>query len=240
MEVIPAVDIRGGKCVRLFQGDYERETVFADDPLEMALRWEAQGAPRLHIVDLDGAREGSPRNLQVVSTIAARVKIPTELGGGIRTLEIAKRVLDAGVGRVIVGTSAARDPALLARILEDLGEQAVVSIDARDGRVSVAGWLEDTDLSAVEFARQVQQMGACRIIFTDIAQDGTLAGVNVESIRRVLEIVSIPVIAAGGVTTIADIMALKALEAFGLEGVIAGRAIYAGALDLREAIRVAR
>ena len=239
MEIIPAVDIRGGKCVRLLQGDYARETVFADDPVEMALRWEAEGAPRLHIVDLDGARDGFPTNLEVVKRIAAAVGIPTELGGGIRTLETARRVLDAGVGRVIIGTSAATDDELAERLFQTLGEQAVTGVDARNGVVSVKGWLEDTGESAVDFVKRVERLGARRIIFTDIAQDGTLEGVNLPRIIEILEASSVPVIAAGGVTTIRDIVALKLLEPLGLEGVIAGKAIYAGTLDLNEALRAA-
>jgi len=239
MEIIPAVDIRGGKCVRLFRGDYSKETVFADDPVQMALRWEAEGAPRLHIVDLDGAREGSPQNLEAVSRIAAAVGIPTELGGGIRTLEIARRVLDTGVGRVIIGTSAATDPEVAAGMFSTLGEQAVLGLDARNGMVSVKGWLEDTSELAIEFARRITRLGARRIIFTDIAQDGTLKGVNVSRFREVVEAVDVPVIAAGGVARLDDVIALKPLEPIGLEGVIAGKALYAGTLDLKQAIECA-
>ena len=240
MEVIPAVDIRGGKCVRLLRGDYAQETVFDDDPVRMALRWEAEGAPRLHIVDLDGARDGYPVNLDVIARIAAAVKIPTELGGGIRTLDLARRVLDIGVGRVIIGTSAATDADLAASIFRALGDGAIAGVDARNGILSVKGWLEDTGESAIEFAKRMQDLGARRIIFTDIAQDGALQGVNVAAIRGMLEAVEIPVIAAGGVTDLRDILALKELEPLGLEGVIAGRAIYTGSLNLREAIAAAR
>jgi len=239
VEIIPAVDIRDGKCVRLLRGDYDRETVFADDPVEMALRWETEGAPRLHIVDLDGAREGCLVNLDTIARITAAVKIPTELGGGIRTLDSTNQALDAGIGRVIIGTSAAANPDVAETIFRTLGEQAVAGVDARNGIVSIKGWRQDIGESVLQFVKRVEGLGARRIIFTDIAQDGTLEGVNIARVREVVEAANVPVIAAGGVTYIRDIVALKELEPSGLDGVIVGKALYAGTLKLKEALRVA-
>ncbi len=239
MEIIPAIDLRGGRCVRLFQGNYDKETVFSNDPIDVAVRWEREGAKRLHVVDLDGAKEGFPKNIDAVAKIAKSVNIPIQMGGGIRTLEIAKLAVDSGVQRVVIGTSAAKDPNAFNEIVNELGEKVVVGIDARNGRVAVQGWLDDTGIPALDFAKEMEKLGAKRIIFTDIIQDGAMSGVNIESIKAILEAVGIPVIAAGGVTSIEDILRLKDLEPLGLEGVIAGRSIYEGSLRLIDALAIA-
>lgn len=239
MEIIPAVDIRGGRCVRLLQGRFDQETVFADDPVEMALHWAGLGAPRLHVVDLDGARTGEPQNLDVIGRIASTLDIPVQMGGGIRSLDIARRVLDLGIDRVVIGTSAALDKNLAAEMFTALDDRVVLGLDARDGLVAIHGWQEVTSQKAVDFAREMESLGARRIIHTDIGRDGMLAGVNLDAMEAMARAVSIPVIASGGVTGIQDIRCLKSLEPLGIEGVIVGKAIYTGSLDLREAFSVA-
>jgi len=233
MEVIPAIDLRGGRCVRLLQGDYDRETVFSDDPVEMARHWEEQGAPRLHVVDLDGAREGQPRNLSVVADICEAVGIPVQLGGGIRDELGARRALDLGVQRVIIGT-AALNHAVAQALASELGESLVVGIDAKDGMVAVRGWLEATHTKAVNLARELVGLGVRWIVFTDIESDGMLKGANIAAMQEMIERVpEAHVIASGGVTTVADVRRLK--EA-GAAGAIIGMALYTGTLSLREAL----
>lgn len=239
MQVIPAVDIKGGRCVRLIQGKFDQETVFADDPVQMALHWQSLGASRLHVVDLDGARTGEPQNTGVITRIVRAVDIPVQLGGGIRSIETARRMLEIGVDRVIIGTSAALDPELARTVFDSLGERAILGLDARDGMVAIHGWQEILQLKAIDFALEMQAVGARRIIHTDIGRDGMLAGVNLAAMEEMAKAVRIPVIASGGVTSIQDIHNLKSLEPFGIEGVITGKAIYAGTLDLKEAIAVA-
>ena len=178
MEVIPAVDIRNGKCVRLLQGKFDQETVFADDPVEMALHWELLGAQRLHVVDLDGAKTGEPQNLDVIGRIAAALEIPVQMGGGIRTIETAWQVIGLGVGRVVIGTSAVLDRDFAKAMFQELGEQVALGLDAHGGFVATHGWQETSKLRAVEFARDMERLGARRIIHTDISRDGMLEGVN--------------------------------------------------------------
>ncbi|MCL6519070.1 MAG: 1-(5-phosphoribosyl)-5-[(5-phosphoribosylamino)methylideneamino]imidazole-4-carboxamide isomerase [Armatimonadetes bacterium] len=240
MIIIPAVDIRNGKCVRLLQGDFNRETVFADDPIAMAEHWASLGAERVHVVDLDGARTGSPQNVEVVARIVRTLKIPVQLGGGIRTFEIAREMLDLGLDRIIIGTTAALDSSLAEEMFRKLGERAILGLDARNGYVATHGWQGSTNLKAVEFARHMESLGARRIIYTDIKRDGMLEGVNITAMEEMARAVSIPVIASGGVSNIADIKQLKSLESIGIEGVVVGKALYTGAIDLREAIAAAR
>jgi len=235
MEIIPAIDLRGGKCVRLVQGRYDRETVFSDDPVEMARRWEREGARRLHIVDLDGAREGQPRNLAVVEGIARAVEIPVQLGGGIRSEETARQALAAGVQRVIIGT-AALDRASARRMADALGEALAAGIDARDGRVAVRGWLEMSEVKAVDLAREMAGLGIRWIVFTDIGQDGMLAGPNTSALRELVKASRASIIASGGISSAADIRAVK--EA-GAAGAIIGTALYTGRLSLKEALEAA-
>jgi phosphoribosylformimino-5-aminoimidazole carboxamide ribotide isomerase len=235
-EVIPAIDIRGGRCVRLFQGDYAQETVFGEDPVEMARRWEGEGARRLHVVDLDAARTGEPVNLAVVGRIAAALAIPVQMGGGVRDGAGVRRALEAGVERAILGTAAAETPEAAAALFAEFGERLVLGLDARDGRVAVAGWRETTAWSAVDLARQLAAAGARRVIYTDIATDGTGRGPSLVSTRALAEALDIPVIASGGVGTLDHIRAVAGLEGAGVEGVIVGKALYTGAVSLRDAL----
>jgi len=239
VEVIPAVDIRNGKCVRLLQGKFDEETVFADDPVEMALHWASLGAERLHVVDLDGAKTGEPHNLDVIARIAAALKIPVQMGGGVRSIETARQVIGLGVGRVVTGTSAVLDRDFARAMFKGFGERVARGLDAHDGLVAAHGWQETSKLRAVDFAQHMERLGARRIIHTDISRDGMLQGVNLAAMEAMAQAVSIPVIASGGVTGIEDIRNLKRLEPLGIEGVIAGKALYTGSLDLQDAIRVA-
>lgn len=237
MEIIPAIDLRGGRCVRLRQGDYQQETIFSDDPVEMARSWVEQGATKLHVVDLDGAREGKPLNFSVVADICAAVPVPVQLGGGIRDEVAARHALDLGVQRVIIGTGAL-DRALVGELITELGESLAVGIDARDGMVAVRGWLETTALKAVVLARRLAGLGVKWFVYTDIASDGMLKGANVAAMREMIAAVpEASVIASGGVTTVDDIRALKAA---GAAGAIVGTALYTGRLNLKDALRAVR
>jgi phosphoribosylformimino-5-aminoimidazole carboxamide ribotide isomerase len=238
MQIIPAIDIRGGKCVRLTQGKFDQETVFGDDPVEMAVKWEGLGAERLHVVDLDGAKTGTPQNADVIARIACTVDIPVQMGGGIRSLETAEQMLELGLDRVIIGTSAALDRELAKWIFNVLGEKVILGLDASNGYVATHGWQNLLGVRAVDFAREMKDTGAKRIIHTDISRDGMLEGVNLTAMREMAEAVDIPVIASGGVTNADDIRNLKELEQYGIEGVIVGKALYTGSLDLREALSI--
>jgi phosphoribosylformimino-5-aminoimidazole carboxamide ribotide isomerase len=241
MILFPAIDLRDGRCVRLVEGKLEHETVFSDDPAAMARNWEAQGAEMLHLVDLDGAFAGTPKNLAVVKTIVDAINVPVQLGGGIRSLATIEAVLNAGVSRVILGTSSVAQPELVAEAVRCFGaDKIVVGIDARDGKVALKGWVEATEVCAIDLARQMQSTGIKHIIFTDIARDGKLQGPNLTSIKEMAESLAIGVIASGGVSKIEDIEALKKLESAGVEGVIIGKAIYTGAVDLAEALKIAK
>lgn len=233
MEIIPAIDLRNGKCVRLYQGDYEKETVFSDDPVATALRWQSEGARRLHLVDLDGAAEGEPRNLDAIGKIVAAVGIPVQVGGGIRTIETIERLAGSGVGRVILGTAAVEDPDLVEQACRRFGERIIIGIDARDGVVATRGWLEQSSAIAGDLASKMIALGAGRFIYTDIGRDGTLSGPNVGAVGEFLSRVTVPVIAAGGIGSVDHLVSLAGL---GVEGAIVGRAIYTGDVDLREAL----
>lgn len=239
MEVIPAIDIIDGRCVRLAQGRFDQKMVFADDPVQVAMEWEQKGAKRLHVVDLDGARTGYPQNLKVLQGIVEAVRIPVQMGGGIRTRETARRVLRTGVQRVVIGTSAALDTSLAEAIFGELGERAVLGVDSLNGYVAVRGWQARTEERATDFARRMSALGVRRVVFTDVSRDGMLSGVNVWAIERMLKAVDVPVIASGGVGNIEDIKRLRPLEGRGLEGVILGKALYTGAVSLSEAIAAA-
>jgi len=232
MEVIPAIDIRGGRCVRLRQGDYDAETVFDEDPVAAARRWVEAGAGRLHVVDLDGAKAGEPLNLGLVERIAA-LGVPTQVGGGIRSAETVNRYLGAGLARVVLGTSAVRDPSLVEGLAREFGEAIVVSIDARDGRVATDGWTSTSEMDAVELAQNLAGAGVRRLVYTDIARDGMLDAPNYEAVARVVQAAPVPVIAAGGMAAVSQ---LAPLAATGVEAVIIGRALYDGRVDLREAL----
>jgi len=242
MQIIPAIDLKGGKCVRLTQGEFTKAEIYTEDPVKYALRWQNEGATRIHIVDLDGAKAGAPQpaNLDVLRQIIRRITIPVQLGGGIRNAEIAERMLRLGVDRVILGTSAAQNDAIAQGAMDQFGDKVVIGIDARDGFVAVSGWQERLNESAVAFARRIVGMGAKRIIFTDISRDGMLEGVNLTALAEMLQAVSIPVIASGGVGKLDDIRSLTTLKAANLEGVIVGKALYAPTISLPDAIAAAK
>ncbi|MDA0270561.1 MAG: 1-(5-phosphoribosyl)-5-[(5-phosphoribosylamino)methylideneamino]imidazole-4-carboxamide isomerase [Chloroflexi bacterium] len=234
MEIIPAVDIRDGKCVRLAQGDYARETVFGDDPVAMARQWAEQGATRIHVVDLDGARSGVASNAAIVQSIARGVSVPVQTGGGIRSMDTVRSMLDAGLDRVVLGTAAVKDPAFLAEAIVHAADRLVVSVDAREGRVALEGWTEATDLDALAFVRQLEAQGVVRIVYTDILRDGVTDGPNVAMYERLARQTSVRIISAGGVTSVAD---LTRLSECGIEAAIVGRALYTGDVRLPEALQ---
>jgi phosphoribosylformimino-5-aminoimidazole carboxamide ribotide isomerase len=239
MIVIPAVDIKNGKCVRLRQGERDLETVFSDDPAAMAKRWENEGAELIHVVDLDGAFEKSPRNLPAIKEILSRVKAGIQIGGGIRTEETIGMFLDIGVKRVVIGTEAHRNPRFVKNACRLYPGRIVVGIDARKGLVAIEGWTRTTDMKAVDLARIYEDCGVAAINFTDIYRDGMETGPNLEETRLLAESISIPVVASGGVSTIKDIINILSLESCGVVGVITGKAIYSGTLDFKEAVGIA-
>lgn len=240
MIVIPAIDLKEGRCVRLEQGLMEKDTVYSDDPAAMARHWQDEGGELLHLVDLDGAFAGVPINRAAISAIVAAVDIPTELGGGIRDLATIEAYLDLGVDRVILGTVAKENPSLVGEACQRFPGRIVVGIDARDGLVAVRGWAEVTTKRAEDLAREMEGLGVSAIIYTDIARDGMMQGPNLEATRSLAEAISIPVIASGGVSSLEDILRLLEIESSGVEGVITGKAIYTGALNLREAVALTR
>lgn len=238
MIVIPAIDLKEGKCVRLEQGLMERDTVFCDNPAEQAREWARQGAELLHIVDLDGAFAGVPKNKDAITAIVNSISIPTQLGGGIRDMPTIEAYLSLGIGRVILGTAAQKDPDLVMEACRLFPGRIVVGIDAKNGMVAVKGWAEVTDASAVDLARRFEGYGVAAIIYTDISRDGMMSGPNIEATKALATAISIPVIASGGVSSLKDIESLMAIESFGITGVITGRALYTGALMLAEAIEL--
>jgi phosphoribosylformimino-5-aminoimidazole carboxamide ribotide isomerase len=242
MEIIPAIDIRSGRCVRLDQGDYDRETVFADDPVEVARRWQAAGAKRIHVVDLDGARDGKPQNEEVVRNVIANVDIAVQVGGGLRDLSVMGRYVDAGADRVAVGTVAVKDPTVLLQALGVFGEKIFVGVDARDGLVATEGWRETSEVRALELLERLSEYGVRRIFYTDIASDGMQKGPNFPAIQEVVEHAAgfrfpMAVIASGGVSSVSHIERLKLI---GVEGAIIGKALYTGTLDIHEALAAAK
>ncbi len=234
MQVIPAIDLRGGKCVRLYQGDYAQETVYSDDPLETALCWIDMGATRLHIVDLDGAKDGSPANLRAVERIASSVDVPLHLGGGIRDMPTARTAIEAGVSRIMLGTAAFEDSELIRTLLDEFGaESIIVTVDAKDGKVALRGWTEGTGALATDLVADMAALGVVRFLYTDISRDGTLTEPNFDGVSALVNQSDIHIIAAGGIATVAQ---LERLASIGAEAAIVGRAIYTGDIDLREAI----
>jgi phosphoribosylformimino-5-aminoimidazole carboxamide ribotide isomerase len=238
MDIYPAIDIKGGKCVRLSQGRFEQVTTYSEDPVKIAKRWQAEGAQWLHIVDLDGARMGNPntQNLDILRQIIRQVPVPVQFGGGVRSAEIVDRMLRIGVVRVVVGTAVAKDANLAAGLFTLYGDKVAVGVDAKDGIVAVEGWQVSVHEPATEFVARMAQLGAKRFIFTDIARDGMLQGVNTTALVQVAaQVPALPVIASGGVTALTDIDALVHLQKTGspnLEGVIVGKALYAGTVSL--------
>jgi len=239
MLVIPAIDIRGGNCVRLVQGKLEQETIYSKDPVFVAKLWQAQGAKRIHIVDLDGAFSGVIQNLELIVRIANSVNVPVEVGGGIRDIVTMNRVLSGGVAKVVLGTSAIYDAVTVRKALKKFGDKIVISIDSLGGKVAIGGWKEITAVRSTVLAKRVEEMGAKEIIFTDIKKDGMLKGPNVRGIRAFAEKVGIPVIACGGISTLDDVRRIKELEKYGVSGMIIGKALYAGNIKLPEAIGIA-
>lgn len=240
MLVIPAIDLKGGRCVRLYQGDMDRATIYSDDPVATALRWQHEGAQRLHVVDLDGAVSGAGVNTEVIQQICQTLTIPVQVGGGIRTLETIEHLFAHGVSRVILGTVAYRQPEVVAIACQRFPKRITVGIDARAGKVAIQGWTEATELEAITLARQCADMGVSEIVYTDIARDGTEQGVNLDATLALARAVSLPVIASGGVASLRDIERLAPLQTEGIAGVIVGRALYTGAVKLAEAIAAAK
>jgi phosphoribosylformimino-5-aminoimidazole carboxamide ribotide isomerase len=237
MDVIPAIDLLEGRCVRLYQGDYERSQVFNDNPADVARQWVEQGASWLHVVDLDGAKTGKVVNRSAIAAILQAVSIPIQVGGGLRDHHSVAQLLDLGVQRVILGTVAVEQPQLVAELCQEFPGQIVVGIDARNGRVATRGWLETSEVLATQLALQMQELGAAAVIYTDIHRDGTLQGPNLEALRELATAVSIPAIASGGVSSITDLLSLLALAPLGVTGVIIGRALYTGDISLKEALQ---
>jgi phosphoribosylformimino-5-aminoimidazole carboxamide ribotide isomerase len=237
MDVMPAIDLLGGRCVRLYQGDYNQADVFDDNPVAVAQRWAAEAIQWLHVVDLDGAKVGHPVNLDEIAAIVRAIDVPVEVGGGLRDHASVAQLLDIGVQRVILGTVAVEQPELVAELCTAFPGQIVVGIDARNGQVATRGWVETSSVQAIDLAKQMAHLGVSSIIYTDIHRDGTLQGPNLEALRTLAESIEIPVIASGGISSVTDLLNLLPLEPLGVNGVIIGRAIYTGAVDLKSAVR---
>ena len=233
MEIIPAVDIKDGKCVRLYQGDYSMETVFSDDPVGMAMEWQSLGATRLHIVDLDGANTGEPCNLNIITRINDAVWIPLQVGGGIRKMETIEKLLKVGIDRVILGTAAVENHELVKEACRRFGESIIVGIDAIEGRVAIHGWKNSTEINAIELAMSMAKLGVKRFIYTDINRDGTLTEPNFIATFELVDAIRFPVIASGGISSLIH---LKVLNKLGVEGAIIGRALYTGDINFKQAL----
>ena len=237
MEVIPVIDLKGGACVRLYQGDFEQTTVFSTNPAETALRWERGGAPRIHVVDLEGSRSGIPTNFEAIRAIVGAASVPVQVGGGIRNTETARALLEAGVERVVLGTAAVEDPELVREICRRWGaERVVIAVDARQGRVATWGWTEDTSVHATELVKEMAALGPRRFLYTDISRDGTMTAPNFDATSALVKDTGMSIIASGGVSRLDDI---RMVVQTGAEAVIVGRALYEGSVDLAEAIEVA-
>ena len=240
MIIYPAIDIRGGRCVRLTEGRFDAETVFADDPAEMALKWAGLGAEFLHLVDLDGALAGEGKNVPVIQRILKSVSIPVQLGGGIRNLETIEKLLELGVTRLILGSAAVKNPELVAEACKKYPGHIAVGIDAKNGEVAIEGWGQGSGVAATELAKKMASFDVETIIYTDISRDGMLSGVNVEATAALARACGVPIIASGGVASLDDIRRVKAVEGDGVQGCIIGKAIYTGAVDLKEALALAK
>ena len=237
MRIYPAIDIKDGKCVRLYKGSFSQVTVYGDDPAQMAKRWENEGGEVIHVVDLDGAKYGHGVNADVIKKICRTVDVPVQTGGGIRSMEDIEAKLSCGINRVIIGTSAVRDEDFVRRAIDKYNEKIVIGIDARDGMVAIDGWEEVSRHKAVEFALKMQEFGAKTIVYTDISTDGTLAGPNVEAMREMAESTKLDVIASGGIGNVEHIASLMPT---GVEGVIVGRALYTGDVSLADALTLSK
>jgi len=236
MEIIPAIDLLNGKCVRLNQGNYNEVTKFNSDPVKQAQIWESQGAKRLHLVDLDGAKTGEPINDLIIKEIKRSIKIPIQLGGGIRSINRAKELFGIGIDRIILGTIAIENLKLVKILSQEYPKRVAVGIDAKQGMVATRGWLQQSEITSLDLTKQLNDLDLAAIISTDIATDGTLKGPNVQALREISEISINPVIASGGIGSIADLISLADFENEGIEGIIVGRALYDGSIDLKEAI----
>ncbi len=235
MRLYPAIDMIDGQCVRLVRGDYNQKSTFSENPVEVALKWQDLGGEFIHLVDLDGARKGNMPNFETIVNIAKALDIPIEVGGGIRDMTAVEKYLDNGINRVIIGTSAIRNPEFVKEAVEKYGDRIVVGIDAKDGMVAVSGWEEVSDVSALKLAKQMEKIGVKTVIYTDIATDGMLSGPNVSAMKEMAEYTTMDVVASGGVTSLED---LQELSKTGVEGAIIGKALYTGHIDLKEAIRL--
>ncbi len=231
MIVIPAIDIKAGKCVRLVQGDFDQQTVYGDDPLAMAKKWQAEGAEMLHIVDLDGAKDGSSRNLEAIKAIAIGLTIPIEVGGGIRSCENVKALISAGVACVVIGTMAYENREILADLLKTYGPNIIVAVETKNGKLVTRGWQQEVAGSLIETAQALEQLGVQRLLYTDVGRDGMLGEPNYDDIKALLGAVNIPIIASGGISSTE---AIKKLDALGVEGAIVGKALYEGKVTLQE------
>jgi phosphoribosylformimino-5-aminoimidazole carboxamide ribotide isomerase len=240
MLVIPAIDLKGGHCVRLRQGRMEEETVYSAEPAQVAAQWQAAGAEWIHVVDLDGAVAGAPVNIEAVKVIRKAVAIPLQLGGGIRDMEAIEGWLSAGIDRVVLGTVAAQDPSVIKEACRRYPGRIAVGIDSQGGKVLVQGWRQRAARRAIDLAKEMEGYGVAIIIFTDISRDGVGGGINLAQAKEVAQAIKTPLIVAGGVSSLADIKAVKELAPYGVIGVITGRALYEGTLDLAEAIRIAQ
>jgi phosphoribosylformimino-5-aminoimidazole carboxamide ribotide isomerase len=236
MLIIPAIDLKEGKCVRLEQGLMDKATVYSDDPATTARHWESQGAELLHVVDLDGAFAGAPKNLDAIKAIRAAIKIPIEVGGGIRDMATIRTLVSIGINRIILGTAAIENTAFVQEACREFPDKIIVGIDAKEGLVAIKGWAEVTKVQATDLAKQMQEHGVIAIIYTDIKRDGMLSGPNIEATQALARALHIPVIASGGVHTMKDIENLLVVRHSGISGVITGKAIYSGSLNLKEAI----
>lgn len=236
MNIFPAVDIKDGKCVRLRQGVEDQVTVFSDDPVAMARQWQEMGTRWLHVIDLDGAFSGAPRNMDLIRRLCAEMTVPVQLGGGIRDLDVAAKYLEAGVTRLIIGTVALENPDLFLALCRAFPGRIGVSLDARDGQLKTKGWVEDAGKTVADVVPELEAAGAAFFIYTDISRDGMQSGVNIPALEALLAMTDKPVLIAGGISTLADVQAVHPLSRKGLAGVITGKAIYAGSLDLKAAL----
>lgn len=240
MKIIPAIDIKGGRCVRLTQGLPDKEQVFSDEPLAMALKWQEKGAGRLHLVDLDGAFQGRPVNAKVITEIAKSLSIPVQVGGGIRSLSVLEDYFLKGVDSVVLGTSAVANQNFLQEAVKKFGSDKIIAgIDAKNGLVAIKGWVKTTNISSAELAEQVSRLGISRIVYTDISRDGMMSGPNIKELKSLAESTNLGIIASGGVSTIEDIKRIKKLAYLGVEGIIIGKALYLGSIKLEDAIKAA-
>jgi phosphoribosylformimino-5-aminoimidazole carboxamide ribotide isomerase len=237
MNVIPAIDILDGRCVRLYQGDYSQSQTFNENPVEVAKQWADQGATRIHLVDLDGAKAGQPVNQKTIEAIVKAVDVPVQLGGGLRNYASVANILALGVERAILGTVAVEQPELVGQLCQEFPGQIVVGIDARNGKVATKGWLETSEVLATDLADRMAKLGVAAIVYTDIQRDGTMAGPNIPALRELASAVAIEAIASGGISSITDLLSLLALEPLGVKGAIVGRALYTGDIILKEAIQ---